>query len=111
MKSTVTDLKTSHANLDDPFFYQGEENVPQVYQQETQISETPVKDKPVKRHSWAFFLASMFLGVGVTATTEVPLGVFVGMGLGFLFFVPTIYDRVLGIIGGKKYREEQKYLS
>jgi len=51
--------------------------------------------KKEKNYGWAFFLASMFIGLGITATSEAPMGLFAGMGIGFLFFVPPIYKKVM----------------
>lgn len=51
-----------------------------------------------KKYHWAFFLCMLFLGVGVTATTDHPIGVMWGLGFGFLFFVDPIYQKVMQII-------------
>ena len=67
-------------------------------QQTKLIAETGQKKK---KHNWAFFLASLFIGLGITATTEGPMGLFGGLGIGFLFFVDPIYDRVMRIVSGK----------
>lgn len=70
------------------------------------------KEEPVqpgvkkKKYNWAFFLASMFIGLGITATTGGPFGLFGGLGVGFLFFVDPIYDRVMRIVKGKPKWEE-----
>lgn len=53
------------------------------------------KDPKVKKYNWAFFLASMFVGLAITTVTEAPVGLFIGMGLGFLFFVDPIYEKVM----------------
>ena len=48
-----------------------------------------------KKYNWAFFLCSLFLGIAITATLETPIGVLGGIGLGFLFFVDPIYDKLM----------------
>ena len=48
-----------------------------------------------KKYNWAFFLASLFIGLGVTATFDAPFGLFAGLGIGFLFFVDPIYEKVM----------------
>ncbi len=50
------------------------------------------------RYGWAFFLCSLFVGLGFTAMTEAPLPLFLGLGIGFLFFVDPIYEKVMKII-------------
>ncbi|MDX2248365.1 MAG: hypothetical protein SF052_16395 [Bacteroidia bacterium] len=61
--------------------------------------EVPREKKQTKnKYGWAFFLSSLFLGVGITATTELPMGIFAGLSIGFLFFVDPIYDRVMDMI-------------
>ena len=54
------------------------------------------KDKK-KHYGWAFFLASLFIGLGITASFGSPMGLFTGMGVGFLFFVEPIYKKVMSI--------------
>lgn len=48
-----------------------------------------------KTYNWAFFLASFFIGLGITATFDTPIGLFSGLGVGFLFFVDPIYEKVM----------------
>lgn len=50
------------------------------------------------KYGWAFFLCSLFLGLGITATFESPLGLFGGLGIGFLFFVDPIYEKMMSLI-------------
>lgn len=50
------------------------------------------------KYGWAFFLCSLFLGLGLTATLEHPLPLFAGLGIGFLFFVDPIYEKIMSII-------------
>jgi hypothetical protein len=50
------------------------------------------------KYGWAFFLCSMFIGLGITASLGHPLGLFLGLGIGFLFFVDPIYEKVMSII-------------
>jgi hypothetical protein len=48
------------------------------------------------KFGWAFFLAFMFSGMGISiATDTMPLGFFLGMAIGFLFFVDPIYQKVM----------------
>ncbi|MEM7658487.1 MAG: hypothetical protein AAF399_20335 [Bacteroidota bacterium] len=49
-------------------------------------------------YGWAFFLSSMFLGVGVTTLLDHPIGVMMGMAIGFLFFVKPFYQKVMDLI-------------
>lgn len=51
--------------------------------------------KKDKNYSPFFFLASLFCGIGLTATFEVPIFLFAGLSLGFLFFVDPIYKKVM----------------
>jgi hypothetical protein len=53
------------------------------------------KEKKKNKYGWAFFLCSLFIGLGITATFDAPMGLFAGLGIGFLFFVDPIYDRVM----------------
>lgn len=73
-------------------------------EQDTERTRTIVKEAGHKKkksgadqYGWAFFLASMFIGLGITATTGHPLGLFLGMGLGFLFFVDPFYEKFMKI--------------
>ena len=59
------------------------------------VGETQTGKK--KKYNWAFFLASFFIGMAFTTVSDSPLPMFIGMGIGFLFFVDPIYQRVLGI--------------
>jgi hypothetical protein len=84
---------------------EAEINIPQNYQRENISEETQTRRRRRKKsdekkyrknkYGWAFFLCSMFLGIGITATTGAPLGIFGGMGVGFLFFVDPIYDKFM----------------
>lgn len=56
------------------------------------------KKKNKTPYAWAFFLCSLFLGLGFTATFEAPFGIMAGLGLGYLFFVPQIYDKVMRLL-------------
>ena len=50
------------------------------------------------KYGWAFFLCSMFIGLGFTTVSELaPLPLFLGLGVGFLFFVDPIYNRVMDL--------------
>lgn len=95
-------------NYDDDKKYNAEASVviPRTQNQENENTttrrktrETPKETSQRKnRYGWAFFLSSLFLGVGITATTELPMGIFAGLSIGFLFFVDPIYDRVMDMI-------------
>ena len=56
------------------------------------------KREKSNKYGWALFLCSLFVGLGFTATTEGPLPLFLGMGIGFLFFVDPIYEKVMRMI-------------
>ncbi|MEM6806713.1 MAG: hypothetical protein AAF696_35255 [Bacteroidota bacterium] len=56
---------------------------------------TKVKKVRKNKFGWAFFLCSMFLGIALTATLETPFYIMAGMGVGFLFFVDPIYEKVM----------------
>jgi hypothetical protein len=68
---------------------------------ERERMEEPPKEK-ANKYGWAFFLASMFIGIGITATIGAPLPLFVGMGVGFLFFVDPIYERFMQLFFGNR---------
>lgn len=80
--------------------------LPRSSENETTTTQTRRRrrERPAERkfrknkYGWAFFLCSMFLGIGITATTGAPMGVLGGMGVGFLFFVDPIYDKVMNKI-------------
>ena len=56
-------------------------------------NEGPPRRK--KKYNWAFFLCSLFLGIAITVTLDTPIGVLGGLGLGFLFFVDPIYEKLM----------------
>ncbi|MFK7972033.1 MAG: hypothetical protein AB8F95_16820 [Bacteroidia bacterium] len=81
--------------LDGPFT-----EVPEKVANRTRTrNEENTEGKPARKnkHGWAFFLCSLFIGLGITATTEAPIGLFGGLGVGFLFFVDPIYQRVMDL--------------
>ncbi|MEM6768676.1 MAG: hypothetical protein AAF655_27300, partial [Bacteroidota bacterium] len=47
------------------------------------------------KYGWSFFLASLFIGLGITATIDAPLPLFLGLAVGFLFFVDPIYEKAM----------------
>lgn len=50
-----------------------------------------------KKYNWAFFVACCCFGmIGPVAANE-PATIFLGAGIGFLFFVDPIYERVISI--------------
>lgn len=63
--------------------------------------DAPMPEKKVKKKSyaWAFFLASLFMGLGTSfifgEPEGPPVGLFMGMSVGFLFFVEPIYEKVM----------------
>ena len=57
-----------------------------------------IKKVRKNKYGWAMFLCSLMLGLAGTATLNTPLYLFVGLGIGFLFFVDPIYNKVLEII-------------
>lgn len=102
----------THQHFEDPFFYKEEDQYPVVSQRPTELvqPESVEKKTKTKRFGWAFFLAFTMMGIGITASTEIPMGVLGGMGIGFLFFVHPIHDRVISMLSGKKSQEDQQYL-
>ena len=66
-----------------------------------EVQNQAAKPKKEKNYGWAFFLCSLFLGLGGTATTENPMFLFGGLGIGFLFFVEPIYKKVINIFKDK----------
>lgn len=51
-----------------------------------------------KKYNWAFFLASMFIGIGIGEAIGADSAVLFGMGVGFLFFVDPFYQKVMSKI-------------
>ncbi len=91
----VTDKADIHRNL--------QESQPSYQEQRSRVrksgkSSSKVRKEEEKRYGWAFFLASLFTGLGITTITDVPVALFVGLAVGFLFFVDPIYDKVMEII-------------
>ncbi len=54
-------------------------------------------DKPMKYH-WAFFLCFALIGLGLSIMMDGPVALFIGIGIGLLFFVGPIYDKVMTMI-------------
>lgn len=55
------------------------------------------KAEQPKKYNWAFFVACCCFGmIGPVAANE-PATIFLGAGVGFLFFVDPIYERVISI--------------
>ena len=75
--------------------YQEEDAIEQIRARERY---RPERKQRKNKYGWAFFLFSLFLGLGFTATTNNPIGLFAGLGTGFLFFVDPIYDKVMRAI-------------
>ncbi|MEM7367091.1 MAG: hypothetical protein AAF587_00750 [Bacteroidota bacterium] len=88
---------------DQHYDMEAEINIPRLEQTTIEAEATrakwgkkaTVKKERKNKFGWAFFLSAMFIGVGLTATFETPLGIFLGMGIGFLFFVDPIYNKVM----------------
>ena len=72
--------------------YQEEDAIEQIRMRERY---RPEAKKRKNKYGWAFFLFSLFIGLGITATTNHPMGLFTGLGTGFLFFVDPIYDKIM----------------
>lgn len=62
--------------------------------EELEASEVPKKKN---EYGWAFFLCSLFVGVGLFLASSSLLPLFLGLGFGFLFFVDPIYQRVIDL--------------
>ncbi|WNJ21052.1 hypothetical protein [Pontibacter sp. G13] len=60
--------------------------------------EKPPRQEKKPKYGWAFFLCSLFTGIGITAVSENPLFLFLGLGFGFLFFVDPLYEKVMSLI-------------
>lgn len=70
-----------------------EDTIEQIRAKERRFE--PPKRKGKNKYGWAFFLFSMFTGLGITATIDSPLPLFLGLGIGFLFFVDPIYEALM----------------
>lgn len=57
-----------------------------------------VRKERKNKFGWAFFVCSVMMGVALTATLETPFFILAGIGLGFLFFVDPIYNKVMEFI-------------
>ena len=94
-----TDLETEdiHRNLNDAT-QDAEEPVNRTHTRTRTRERMRERVVPEKKNKfgWAFFLAFMFSGMGISiATDTMPLGFFLGMAIGFLFFVDPIYQKVM----------------
>lgn len=58
-------------------------------------SQTVQKPEKEKKYNWAFFCASMFMGIALGEMMNVDSFVLFGIGGGFLFFVDPIYQKVM----------------
>lgn len=104
-KGSDADMDQSdiHRNLVETHAYEGDSNRNQTDQgerirQKNRFTHPSHRRKKERRFGWAFFLASMFIGLGVTTVSSEPIALFLGMGIGFLFFVDPIYDKMMDII-------------
>ncbi|MEM6264330.1 MAG: hypothetical protein AAGI38_17585 [Bacteroidota bacterium] len=89
---------TNTANSDVHRMEHRQENGRTYTRRRRKIKSTRTKKNKPAHYGWAFFLCSMFIGLGITATTDAPIGLFMGLGIGFLFFVDPIYRKVMNII-------------
>jgi hypothetical protein len=88
-------------NLGSSEFYDQESGHRRRTRQRTRVhrvEKNRQKSKTKNKYGWAFFLFSLFTGLGITATIGEPLGLFMGLGIGFLFFVDPIYEKVMSIL-------------
>lgn len=51
-----------------------------------------------KKYHWALFLAAFFMGLAFTTLTDHPMGIFLGMGIGFLCFVDPVYQKIIRLL-------------
>ena len=65
---------------------------------ELQAERRKYRHKKPPKYNWAFFLCCFFVGLAIAIPSEGPTAMFIGMGLGFLFFVDPIYEKVMQII-------------
>lgn len=73
-----------------------EQKVPPRYQEIIpEVVPNNSKKKKEEKYNWAFFLASLFVGVGLSRIFHVQAFVMFGLAGGFLFFVDPIYDKVM----------------
>jgi len=57
--------------------------------------EKRLRKKSKKPYAPYMFLSCLFLGVGMTATFDVPIFLFAGLSAGFLSFVDPVYDKIM----------------
>jgi hypothetical protein len=50
---------------------------------------------PKKKYAAYMFLFCLFTGLGFTATFDVPVFLFMGLGTGFLAFIDPIYEKIM----------------
>ncbi|GAB4414513.1 MAG: hypothetical protein OHK0039_22360 [Bacteroidia bacterium] len=101
-KIVEVDVFEDEASAMDAQGYDMESQVSIADQQEDTSTKTRQRERtgskpkaPKNKFGWAFFLASLFIGLGITATTGHPMPLFAGMGIGFLFFVDPIYHKLM----------------
>ncbi|MBX7241726.1 MAG: hypothetical protein K1X92_08250 [Bacteroidia bacterium] len=75
------------------------QNLPEINTEQSVVTQKEVLPEPVKEkkkhYGWAFFLASMFTGIAIGEALNADSFVLLGMGMGFLFFVDPIYQKVM----------------
>lgn len=87
---TSTEIPVVEAPVNETPIVQQQEQVQQRIQ-----SQTVQKPEKEKKYNWAFFCASMFMGIALGEMMNVDSFVLFGMGIGFLFFVDPIYQKVM----------------
>lgn len=112
----ITQVEVENPNLEATEDFTNAQNLPEVTDS---VSETPVTETPIvqprieeqtrtqtafqdnrrgekpKKYNWAFFVACMFMGIGLSKIVHNPAMVMMGMSVGFLFFVDPIYQKVM----------------
>ena len=56
------------------------------------------REKKEEEYHWFFFLCSTLIGLALAVATDGPTALFLGIGLGFLFFVDPVYQKVMQLI-------------
>ncbi|MEO0472533.1 MAG: hypothetical protein AAF206_23145 [Bacteroidota bacterium] len=93
-KHDYVDVEVHEVYETDPFESRGVTDLVEIER------EQPVgkKKKRKNKYGWAFFLCSMFLGLAFIPFVQPPTSIMAGLGIGFLFFVDPIYDKVMDLI-------------
>jgi 4-hydroxybenzoate polyprenyltransferase len=94
-KVDIIEVEVPEEGFIDDIHKMGDENLTRRERRRLFRHQPKPQSEGKNKFGWAFFLASLFIGIGLTATFETPLGIFLGLGLGFLFFVDPIYHKVM----------------